>query len=47
VLASLYGMNVELPHFPGGSQFTFWWILAIMLATSGIMLWIFKRKDYL
>jgi magnesium transporter len=47
VLASLYGMNVPLPHLPGGEHAQFWWILAIMLATSGVMLWIFRRKDYL
>jgi len=47
VLASLYGMNVPLPHLPGGEHAQFWWILAIMLATSAVMLWVFRRKDYL
>ena len=47
VLTSLYGMNVELPHLPGGKEAQFWWVVAIMLTTSGVMLWLFRRKDYL
>jgi magnesium transporter len=47
VLTSLYGMNVKLPHLYGGEDVQFWWVLAIMVATSGAMLWFFRRKDYL
>ena len=47
VLTSLYGMNVELPHLPGGQQLQFWWVVAIMVGTSALMLWFFRRKDYL
>jgi magnesium transporter len=47
VLTSLYGMNVKLPHLYGGDGAQFWWVLAIMVATSGAMLWFFRRKDYL
>jgi magnesium transporter len=47
VLASLYGMNVPLPHLPGGADAQFWWVLAIMLGMSGVMLWVFYRKDWL
>jgi len=47
VLASLYGMNVPLPHLPGGENAQFWWVLAIMLGMSGVMLWVFYRKDWL
>ena len=47
VLASLYGMNVDLPHLPGGTRTQFWWVLAIMLTMSGTMLWVFRRKDWL
>ncbi len=47
VLTSLYGMNVELPHLPFGIKAQFWWVVAIMVATSGVMLWFFRRKDYL
>lgn len=47
VLASLYGMNVPLPHLPGGPEAQFWWILGIMCATCGVMLWIFRRLEWL
>ena len=47
VLTGMYGMNVDLPHLPGGSPTQFWWILGIMLATSGVMLWFFRRNDWL
>lgn len=47
VLTSLYGMNVRLPHLPGGEGSQFWWVLGIMLGTSAAMLWAFRRKDYL
>jgi magnesium transporter len=47
VLTSLYGMNVKLPHLPGGDEWQFWWVFGIMLATSALMLWAFRRKDYL
>ncbi len=47
VLASLYGMNVTLPHLPGGETAQFWWVLAIMLTMSGGMLWVFRRMKWL
>lgn len=46
VLTGMYGMNVGLPHFPGGDGAQFWWIVAIMVAIAAIMLWFFNRKDY-
>ena len=47
VLTSMYGMNVRLPHFAGGDGAQFWWIFGIMVATSGMMLWMFRRMDWL
>jgi magnesium transporter len=47
VFASLYGMNVPLPHLPGGEQVQFWWILGIMLSLSAGMLAIFRRMGWL
>jgi len=47
VLTSLYGMNVGLPHLPGGDAMQFWWILAMMALMSGSMLWLFRRKGWL
>lgn len=45
--ASLYGMNVKLPHLPGGEDAQFWWIVGVILVTSGSMLWVFRRRDWL
>lgn len=47
VLTGLYGMNVDLPHLPGGPYAQFWWILGIMAATSAVMLAFFRRKGWL
>ena len=47
VLTSMFGMNVPLPDFPGSESLDFWWITGIMLAISGVMLWIFRRLDWL
>jgi len=43
VLTGMYGMNVDLPHLPGGVKVQFWWIVAMMLVISGLMLWMFRR----
>jgi magnesium transporter len=47
VLTGVYGMNVGLPHFPGGDDAQFWWVLTLMFSMSGGMLWIFKRKHWI
>ena len=47
LLSGLYGMNVPLPHFPGGDGVQFWWILGIMVATIAIMLGVFRRQRWL
>jgi magnesium transporter len=47
VLTGLYGMNVPIPHLPGGEQIQFWWILLIMVALSVVMVWYFRRKDWI
>jgi magnesium transporter len=47
VLTGLYGMNVTLPHLPGGDRSQFWWILSVMLTISGIMLWFFRKRGWL
>jgi len=43
----MYGMNVTLPHLPGGADAQFWWIFGMMLAITGVMLWVFRRLDWL
>jgi magnesium transporter len=47
VLTGAYGMNLTLPHFPGGDGAQFWWIAGLMLGTSGVMLWFFRRMRWL
>jgi magnesium transporter len=47
VFTGMYGMNVTLPHLPGGPDVQFWWILAIMVTMSGGMLLYFRRKRWI
>jgi magnesium transporter len=47
VLTGMWGMNVELPHFPGGPQAQFWWVAAIMIVVIVAMLAAFRRKRWL
>lgn len=47
VLTGLYGMNVTLPHLPGGDRAQFWWILGMMIALSAAMLAFFRRRRWI
>jgi magnesium transporter len=47
VLTGLYGMNVTLPHLPGGGEVQFWWVVAIMIALSASMLYFFRRRRWI
>jgi magnesium transporter len=47
LLAGLYGMNVPLPHFPGGEDVQFWWVVGITLAVSAVMLTWFRRRRWI
>ena len=47
VLTGLYGMNVDLPHLPGGPLQQFWWVVGAMAAISIAMLLYFRRKGWL
>jgi magnesium transporter len=47
VLTSLWGMNVALPKLPGGEPAQFWWVMALMLGSSGGMLWMFRKAGWL
>jgi magnesium transporter len=46
LLTGLYGMNVELPHFPGGTAAQFWWLFGCSIAVVVLMLAIFRRKRW-
>ena len=47
VVAGVYGMNVTLPHLPGGDEVQFWWVMILMGAMAGGMLWFFRRRRWL
>jgi magnesium transporter len=47
VLTGMFGMNVALPALPGGEAAQFWWIGGVMAVISAIMLWVFRRMDWL
>jgi magnesium transporter len=47
VLTGMYGMNVPLPHFPGGEAAQFWWIFGIMISLAAAMLALFRAKGWI
>ena len=47
VLTGMWGMNIELPDFPGGEVAQFWWITAIMAALVAAMLTLFRRNKWI
>jgi len=47
VLTGMYGMNVPIPHLPGGPDAQFWWVGGIMAALSAVMLAIFRWLDWI
>lgn len=47
MLSGMWGMNVTLPHFPGGPDAQFWWVGGVMLAIAGAMLVVFQRNRWM
>jgi magnesium transporter len=47
VLTGMWGMNVPLPHLPGGEAVQFWWVAAIMISISLAMLAFFRLKQWI
>ena len=47
VLTGMWGMNIDLPRFPGTNAAQFWWIAGIMATISGGMLVFFRRMRWL
>jgi magnesium transporter len=47
VLTGMWGMNVDLPVFPGGAALQFWWVVGTMLALAGVMLWLFRLRRWM
>jgi magnesium transporter len=47
VLTGMWGMNVPLPHFPGGDNMQFVWVAGIMAAISLAMVALFRRNRWI
>jgi magnesium transporter len=47
VLTGMYGMNVTLPHLPGGDAAQFWWIVVLMLVLGAGMLAFFRKQRWI
>ena len=47
VLTGMWGMNITIPHFPGGPDVQFWWILGLMIVICAGMLVFFRRNKWL
>jgi magnesium transporter len=47
LLSGLWGMNIALPHFPGGDAVQFWWVAGIMVAIVTTMLVLFRRNRWI
>ena len=47
VLTGMWGMNIDLPEFPGGPGAQFWWIAGIMAVVSIGMLAVFRRLKWI
>ena len=47
VLTGMWGMNITIPHFPGGTDAQFWWIFGLMFAICLAMLVVFRRNKWL
>ena len=47
LLSGIWGMNVPLPHFPGGEALQFWWVLGVMIGLTAAMLTLFRAKRWL
>ncbi len=47
VLTGMWGMNITIPHFPGGPDVQFWWIFGVMIAICAAMLVFFRRNKWL
>jgi len=47
VLTGMWGMNITLPHFPGGDSVQFLWIGGIMAVISLAMMALFRRNKWI
>jgi len=46
-ITGLYGMNVDLPHLGLGGTGMFWLLMAVMSVIVGIMLMVFRKRNWI
>lgn len=47
LLSGVFGMNLDLPHFPGGPAAQFWWLIGIMVTAVVAMLLLFRFRRWI
>lgn len=47
VFTGMFGMNVQLPSFPGGEAVQFWWITGVMAGITAVIYLLFRRRGWL
>lgn len=47
LVAGLWGMNIALPHLPGSDSTQFWWLMLVMGGVVGVMLAVFRRRNWI
>ena len=47
VFTGMWGMNIDLPRFPGSDAAQFWWVGGIMALISAIMLALFRSRHWI
>lgn len=47
LLSGLWGMNIDLPLFPGGKTAQFWELVTVMLVVAGGMLTFFRKRHWI
>src|SRR5436190_2750951 len=47
LVAGIWGMNVPLPHLPGGDAAQFWWVVGGMAGITGGMLVFFRGRRWI
>ncbi len=47
LVTGVYGMNMPLPHFPGGDAAQFWWLSGLSALLVAAMLAMFRRKRWI
>ena len=47
LVAGIWGMNVQLPHFPGGEAAQFWWVVGGVAGITAVMLMFFRARRWI